>query len=59
MMSTPSEIISLPRRIADSKSLYLPPSAKESGVTLRIPITNMKITYLLLGLWLQRELQDL
>ena len=42
MMSTPSEIISLARLIAASKSKCLPPSAKESGVTLRIPITRVR-----------------
>ena len=41
MMSTSSAIISNPRATAASKSLCLPPSANESGVTFKMPITNM------------------
>ena len=41
MMSTPSAIISKPRLTAVSNSLCLPPSANESGVTFKMPITNM------------------
>ena len=43
MMSTPSSIISKPRVIAMCVSKFTPPSAKESGVTLRIPITSIEI----------------
>ena len=41
MMSTPSATISFARESAFSKVSYRPPSAKESGVTLRIPITRV------------------
>ena len=41
MMSTPSAIISKPRETAASRSLCLPPSANESGVTFKMPITNI------------------
>ncbi len=43
MMSTPSSTISKPRAMATCVSKLRPPSAKESGVTLRIPMTNMAI----------------
>ena len=43
MMSTPSAIISKPRATAASNSLCLPPSAKESGVTFKMPMINMSI----------------
>ena len=41
MMSTPSEIISFTRFIAAGRELCIPPSAKESGVTFKIPITKV------------------
>ena len=44
MMSTPSANISCPRFTAASKSLWRPPSAKESGVTFKIPMTIMVVT---------------
>ncbi|CAB4710326.1 unannotated protein [freshwater metagenome] len=42
MMSTPSEIICNARLTANSVLLKRPPSAKESGVTLRIPMTIIR-----------------
>ena len=41
IMSTPSSIISNPRARAASNSLCFPPSAKESGVTFKMPMINM------------------
>jgi hypothetical protein len=41
MMSTPSEIISFARFIAAGSELCIPPSAKELGVTFKIPITKV------------------
>ena len=44
MISTPSSIISKPRWTACSKVKCFPPSAKESGVTLTMPITRGWVT---------------
>ena len=44
MMSTPSAIISRPRATPASKELWRPPSANESGVRFKIPMTNMGFT---------------
>ena len=46
IMSTPSAIISFARVIADAKSKCLPPSAKESGVTFKIPITRVRSAFM-------------
>ncbi|CAB4921995.1 unannotated protein [freshwater metagenome] len=43
IMSTPSEIISCARLTADANELCFPPSAKESGVTFKIPMIFMDL----------------
>ena len=47
IMSAPSAINLLPWVIASALDKYLPPSANESGVTFNMPITTVRLIFLL------------